>query len=73
MQDPQVPSHVGRRRMEEADGQLVVHWMDGQPAPQAILDLLTFQLPTCECKWSQMYRYVQTVRIRPQLQALMKV
>ena len=34
---------------------LVVHWMDGQPAPQAILDLLacnckrTCQLPSCEC------------------------
>ena len=36
-------------------GQLVVHWMDGEPAPQAILDLLacnctrTCQLHSCEC------------------------
>ena len=35
--------------------QLVVHWMDGQPAPQAILDLLACncakkcELPKCEC------------------------
>ena len=25
--------------MEEADGQLAVHWLDGQPASQDILDL----------------------------------
>lgn len=34
---------------------MVVHWMDGQPAPQAILDLLACncprkcELPKCEC------------------------
>ena len=39
----------------EANEQLVVHWMDGQPAPQAILDLLACncakkcELPKCEC------------------------
>ena len=35
--------------------QLVVHWMEGKPTPQAILDMLTCnctrtcQLPSCEC------------------------
>ena len=39
----------------EANEQLVVYWMDGQPAPQAILDLLACncakkcELPKCEC------------------------
>ena len=37
--DAQVPSPVCRGWALD-DGQLVVHWMDGQPAPQAILDLL---------------------------------
>ena len=47
------------RRCLEQDAQIpnpvVVHWMDGEPAPQAILDLLacnctrTCQLPSCEC------------------------
>ena len=38
-----------------SDDHLVVHWMDGQPAPQAILDLLACncakkcELPKCEC------------------------
>ncbi len=34
-------------KMETEDGteQLVIHWMDGQLAPQAILDLLA-----CNCK-----------------------
>ena len=40
---------------EGADNQLVVHWMDGQPALQAVLDLLACncprkcELPRCEC------------------------
>lgn len=40
---------------EGANEQLVVHWMDGQPAPQAILDLLACncakncELQKCEC------------------------
>ena len=46
-QDPQVPSPIGRgwkmEREEESD-QLVVHWMEGQPAPDAVLDLLA-----CNC------------------------
>ena len=36
-QNPQVPSPVGRGwkiEKEGADNQLVVHWMDGQPAPR---------------------------------------
>lgn len=43
--DPRVPSSVGRGwKMEqigvdEDDEQLVVPWMDGQPAPQATLRL----------------------------------
>ena len=57
-QNPQVPSPVGRGwkiEKEGAENQLVVHWMDGQPAPQAILDLLACncprkcELPRCEC------------------------
>ena len=57
-QNPQVPSPVGRGwKMEKQgpDEHLVVHWMDSQPAPQAILDLLACnctkkcELPKCEC------------------------
>ena len=53
-----MPSPVGRGWKIEKDGaneRLVVHWMDGQPAPQAILDLLACnctrkcELPKCEC------------------------
>ena len=43
-----MPSPVGRGWKIEKDGenqQLVVHWMDGQPAPQAILDLLACNCP----------------------------
>jgi hypothetical protein len=56
-QDPEVPSPVGRGwkiEKEEAE-QLVVHWMDGQPAPEAVLDLLACNcprkcaLPKCVC------------------------
>ena len=43
--------------MEKEEGveQLVVHWMDGQPAPEAVLDLLACNckrkcsLPKCAC------------------------
>ena len=57
-QDPQVPSPVGRGwkiETEEGVEQLVVHWMEGQPAPDAVLDLLACTcpkkctLPKCEC------------------------
>ena len=57
-QNPQVPSPVGRGwhiEKEGADNLLVVHSMDGQPAPQAVLDLLACncprkcELPRCEC------------------------
>ena len=51
----------GRWREEECE-QLVVHWMEVQPAPIAVLDLLTCNCPkTCSlprcvcCKWSQVY------------------
>ena len=53
-QDPQVPSPIGRGWKVEAE-QLAVHWMDGQPAPSAILDLLVCnctrkcELPKCAC------------------------
>ena len=51
-QDPKVPSPVGRGwKIEKEEGieQLVVHslhWMDEQPVPQAVLDLLA-----CNCTW----------------------
>lgn len=58
-QDPQVPSPVSRgwkiERDEEGVEQLVLDWMDGQPAPEAVLDLLACNcsrkctLPKCEC------------------------
>ena len=56
-QDPRLPSPVDRGwKIEKgANEQLVLHWMDGQPAPQAILDLLACncprkcELPKCEC------------------------
>ena len=54
-QDPQVPSPIGRGWKLEKQEQLVIHWMEGQPAPQAILDLLACncarkcELPKCEC------------------------
>ena len=52
-QDPQVPSPIGRGWKLEKQEQLVIHWMEGQPAPQAILDLLAIvqgsELPKCEC------------------------
>ena len=57
-QYPHVPSPVSRGwKMEKqgSDEYLVVDWMDGQPAPQAIIDLLACnckkkcELPKCEC------------------------
>ena len=57
-QDPQVPRPFGRGwkiEMEEGAEQLVVDWMDGKPAPEAVLDLLACKcprkcvLPNCEC------------------------
>ena len=56
--DPKVPSPVNRgwkMEREGAEEQLVLHWMDGKPAPQAILDLLACnctrkcELPKCVC------------------------
>ncbi len=53
-----MPSPIGRGWEFARDGtneQLIVDWMDGQPAPQAILDLLACncprncELPKCEC------------------------
>jgi len=56
--DLQVPRPVGRgwkmEREEDAE-QLLVHWMEGQPATDVILDLLacncpnTFSFPRCIC------------------------
>ena len=40
---------------EEEGEQLVLHWLEGQPAPEAVLDLLTcnctkkFSRPRCMC------------------------
>ena len=60
-QDPKVPSPVGRGwKIEKEEGveQLLVHslhWMDEQPVPQAVLDVLACNctwkcsLPTCVC------------------------
>lgn len=57
-QDPETPSPVGKGwKMEKVDEnvKLVVDWMDGQPAPQAVLDLLACtcpricKLPKCPC------------------------
>jgi len=56
--DPKTPTPVGRGwKLEKHDEveQLVVDWMAGQPAPQAVLDLLacncnrSCKLPTCGC------------------------
>ena len=46
-QNPSIPSPEGRGWKIEIEGshtQLMVHWMTGQPAPEAILDLLA-----CNC------------------------
>lgn len=57
-QDPNIPSPVGKGwklETDSGDEQLVIDWMDGTPAPQAILDLLTCRcprkcvLPSCQC------------------------
>ena len=53
-QDTHIPNPVGREWTLDG-GQLDVHWMNGQPAPQAILDMLacnctrTCQLPSGDC------------------------
>ena len=75
-QNPPVPSPVGRGwkiEKEGADNQLVVHWMDGQPAPQAILACncpRKCELPRCECMANGLSVLkcadCQTVRTRPQ-------
>ena len=51
-----------RMENEEEGEQLVVHWMEGQPAPEAVLDLLACNctkkrlLPRFVCyKWPQVY------------------
>ena len=47
LQDPQVPSPVGKGwKIEREEGveQLVIDWMAGKPAPEAILELLS-----CNC------------------------
>ena len=47
LQDPQVPSPVGKGwKIEREEGveQLVINWMAGKPAPEAILELLS-----CNC------------------------
>lgn len=52
--DPQTPSPVGNGWKIES-GHLAIDWMDGLPAPQAVLDLLsckctrTCKLPSCVC------------------------
>lgn len=51
---PQTPNPVGKGWKLE-DGRLVIDWMDGPAAPQAVLDLLSCKcsrsckLPSCEC------------------------
>ncbi len=46
--------------METKDGSelLVIHWMDGQPAPQAILDLLA-----CNCNMSSVHFQIVCVSL----------
>lgn len=54
-QDPSVRSPVGNGwKLEEHDGDstLVIDWMRGKPAPQALLDLLACTFP-CKCKLPQ--------------------
>ena len=46
--NPHIPTLVGRRwvlKQENETEQLAVHWMEGKPAPEAVLDLLA-----CNCK-----------------------
>ena len=53
--------------MEEGAEQLVVDWMDGQPAPEAVLDLLACKcprkcvLPNCECLKNVLFTEFSTV------------
>ena len=57
-QDPKVPRPVGRGwKIEKEEGveQLVMRWVDGQPVPEAVPDLLACNctrkgpLPKCVC------------------------
>ena len=54
-QNPSIPIPGWKNEVEGSDTQLVVHWMTGQPAPQASLDLLACncakksELPRCVC------------------------
>lgn len=57
-QTPCIPNPVGHGwKMENVDGreQLVIKWMDGQPVPEAVLDLLSCKcskacvIPRCVC------------------------
>ena len=51
---PQIPSPVGHGWSLE-EGRLMVNWMSGEPAPMAVLELLScqckrrYQLPNCSC------------------------
>ena len=51
---PDIPSPVGSGWCTE-DGKLVIDWMGDQPAPQAVLEVLSCQcsrsckLPSCSC------------------------
>lgn len=79
-----MPSPVGRGWNIEKEGaeQLVVHWMDGQPAPEAILDLLACycprkcELPMCACMANGLKctecADCQTARTRPQSRTMRK-
>jgi len=72
-QDSQVPSPVDREWNIEKDEveQLVVHWMDGQPTPKAILDLLASNCPrksklakcVCMVNGLHVYQYVQIAKL----------
>ena len=54
-QHPQVPSPVEHGWTRKDDGQLIVEWMRGSPAPEAVLQLLSCKcsrrckLPECQC------------------------
>lgn len=57
-QNPHIPNPVGHGwKLEKEDGgdQLVIKWMDGQPVPEAVLDLLSCKcskkcaIPRCVC------------------------
>ena len=64
---PEIPSLEGSGWCTE-DGKLVVDWMGGQPAPQAVLELLSCQcsrsckLPSCSCIVNGL-RYTEMCRL----------